>query len=112
MENKKIYEFKGRVINKHSQRVYKKKSDYYNQIFYRLQVELENNPKLKEILVFQDSKVLPEIKGSEYIDKRYLFYCSPKVVNYQIVSYKLVDWKELSNSFSERAKELENHGSK
>ncbi|KLL03694.1 MAG: hypothetical protein MRERV_35c031 [Mycoplasmataceae bacterium RV_VA103A] len=58
-------------------------------------VELEDKPDLNEILVFQDSKVLKEIKDSEYTDKRYLFYCSPKVVNYQIVSYKLLDWKEL-----------------
>lgn len=105
-QNNKLYEFKGKVIGKHSQRVYNKRSDYYNQLFYRLQVELENKPELKEILVFQGSKVWKEIKGSEYVDKRHLFYCSPKIANYQIVSYQLVDWQELT----ENSKKGKNHG--
>jgi hypothetical protein len=52
---------------------------------------------VKEILVFPGSKVWPDIQGANYHGKKYLLYCSPKVSNYQIVSYQLIDWKLLEN---------------
>jgi len=97
MENNKLYEFIGKIKGKESKKVYRKGSKYEGNVYHRLQVELENNPKWKEILVFQDSKVWSDIQEANYHGKRYLFFCSPKVSNYQIVSYQLVDWKELQN---------------
>ena len=57
MENNKLYEFIGKIKGKESKKVYRKGSKYEGNVYHRLQVELENNPKRKEILVFQDSKV-------------------------------------------------------
>jgi hypothetical protein len=95
--NNKIYEFTGQILGKHKKKVYNKRSEYYLNTYYRLQVELKNNPKLKEILVFPESKIWQNIEEAKYHGQRYLFYCSPKVSNYQIVAYQLVDWKELEN---------------
>ncbi|MEG7979206.1 MAG: hypothetical protein NY202_04910 [Mollicutes bacterium UO1] len=46
-----------RIKEKEVKKVYNKKSKYYNHTFYRLSVELENKPELKEILVFQSNEV-------------------------------------------------------
>ena len=99
------YEFTGRVIGKTKTKVYNKNSLYFNQFYYLLQVELENRKEPKEILVFQGSKKFKKVEKAEYVDKRYLFFCSPKVANYQIVSYQLVDWRELSKELDSYGKE-------
>jgi hypothetical protein len=96
-QNNKNYEFTGKITGKYNRKVYNKMSKHFRKTYFRLQVELENQKEIKEILVFQDSKRWKEIEKSQYVDRRYLFFCSPKVANYQIVSYQLVDWKELEN---------------
>ena len=79
---------------------------YYGSTYYRLNVALENSP-IDRIYVYQTylekEQVWKDILESEYIDKRYLFLCtkSRKTGNHQ-----LINWKELSNSFSERRKAL------
>ena len=110
-QNNKLYEFIGKIKGKHRKKVYSKKSDYCGNVYYRLQVELENNPKCKEILVFPENKIWQSIEETNYHGKKYLFFCSPKVSNYQIVSYQLVDWKEVNNSFSEKSKRNKKNGS-
>lgn len=97
MENNKLYEFIGKISDKEVKKVYRKGSKYEGNIYYRLQVELEKEKLDKNILVFPESKVWQDIKEANYHGKRYLFFCSPKVSNYQIVAYQLVDWKELND---------------
>jgi hypothetical protein len=55
--NNKLYEFIGKITGKEAKKVYRKGSKYEGNIYHRLQVELENQAKVKEILVFPGSKV-------------------------------------------------------
>ena len=92
------YELVGRITEKR-----KRKPSTNNQIegkkyddyFYQLNVAIENK-EVSKIFVFKSSleieKVWQNIEASEYIDKRYLFYC----YNYKGL-YRLVNWKELAN---------------
>lgn len=93
----KQHELIGKILDKGKGKVYNKKSAYYGNTYLRLAVKLENKKEVREILVFQDSKVWQEIQRVDYLGKRYIFYCSALISNYQIVSYQLVDWKELRN---------------
>ena len=93
-----IYELIGRITEKRqkkpspSNQVEGKKYDDY---FYQLKVSIENK-EVNKLFVFKNSlateKVWQDIEASEYIDKRYLFYCH----NYKGL-YRLVNWKELTN---------------
>ena len=97
MKNKKVYEFVGKVSNKFQSKVYNKKSLWYGNIYYRLWLELEKN-EFKEILAFKESlkkEIWIDIQKSYYSDKKYIFYAEPKISNYQVISYKLIDWKEI-----------------
>jgi hypothetical protein len=51
----KIHELIGKITQKTLRKVYNKKSDYYNQSLYYLNVEIENNPQINKILVFTSS---------------------------------------------------------
>ena len=83
---------------------------YKGQTYYDLVITCENKPLVKNIKAYQNKiekeKIWKDILESNYLDKRYLFYCKNYMGNYW-----LTDWKELNNSFSGRAKELKNHGS-
>lgn len=72
-----------------------KKLDEY---FYQLEITCENKPKANKVYVFKDNleseKVWKDIESSEYIDKRYLFYCQMGMYG----SYRLVNWKQLKNN--------------
>ena len=107
MNEKRIHELIGRIRDKDRDKVSTGK--WAGSYFYRLNVEIENK-EVKVIFAFKDKldleQVWKDIEQSNYIDKRYLFYCEKGSKG-----YALRNWKELLNSFSERAKELSNHGS-
>jgi len=118
----KTHEWIGKITNREKAKVYNKKSSYYGNIYYRLTLELEKETDIKEwnlngfnkpleILVFQDSPVFRDIQEANYIDKRYWFICSPLISNYRIVSYQLVNWKELPNqgNLLDKDQELKNY---
>lgn len=94
MTNKK--ELIGQITDKKLDRVKNKKSEYYNNPFYRLTVELENEGE-REILVFKEwleqEKIWEQIEQSEYIEKRFLFKIQRKPGAGQF--FRLLDWKVL-----------------
>lgn len=83
-----IYELFGQV---NSKQLKKKKN---GQPFYQLTVVLVKE-KTKKINAFTDSlkrkDIWKEIEQSNYVGKKYLFYCQ----NW-MGSYYLMDWKELT----------------
>jgi len=97
----KQHELIGKILDKEKGKVYNKKSSYYGNTYFRLSVKLENNPEWKEILVFENGlenkQIWTDIKESNYLGKKYVFYCSALVGNYRIISYQLVNWKQLEN---------------
>ena len=83
-----IYQLTGRITDKRL----KKKKD--GSPFYQLGVIITNKEQIKKINVFQDGlekeEIWTEIEETNYLDKRYLFYCK----NF-MGTYYLVNWKEL-----------------
>ena len=53
-DSKKLRELIGRVVEKKSDKVYDKKSKFYGQGDYRLEVKIENKPLVKTIFVYSD----------------------------------------------------------
>lgn len=97
MTNKRseyIYELVGRV-NEKKKRV-SKSEKYKGQTYYELLINCENKPQINKILTYstkiEQESIWKDILESNYLDKRYLFYCK----NY-MGSYQLTNWKELTN---------------
>lgn len=86
--NKKIHEFLGQVTGKFQDTLYDTKEN-----IYRLRVKLENNNSVDEFQVRKslvENSVWEKVVNSDYIDKRYLFFCD-KITS----TYRLKNWKEL-----------------
>lgn len=103
MENKqvktpKLHELVGRIQGKVKEKVYGK-SKFANTHFYRLNVQIENKEGINTIFAFKDAiekeSVWKDLEESNYIDKKYLFYCAKS-----FRGYRLINWKELRNSYS------------
>jgi len=97
MEDKKkrtnyLYEKIGR-INSKKKRTSKAYPDSY---YYQLNVNIENDTRVEKIFVFPNTlaseAVWKAIENSEYIDKRYLFFCHNNKGNYRVIN-----WKELKD---------------
>ncbi|WNE40818.1 MAG: hypothetical protein mread185_000275 [Mycoplasmataceae bacterium] len=76
---------------------------------FDLSVELTNYPEVSIIKSFRDKlknqQIWTDLNNKKFLDKKYLFYCQ----NW-MGQYRLINWKDLSKSSSEREKELKNHG--
>jgi len=77
----KLHELIGQVVNKEPRKVYNKDSKYSGNSYYRLGIVSENKTKEEPLFVYPNL-VSPEffqiIEQSQYIDKRYLFFCEKK----------------------------------
>ena len=94
MENKKIYDLIGKIKDKKLDKVYNKKSEYYGNRYWRLKVNIEDEPEIKEILAFKENlekEFWQAIEESKYIDQRYCFKVWRKPGAGQV--YQLVDWE-------------------
>ena len=54
MNNNKVYNFIGKIRDKRLEIVYNKKSEHYGNQYLRCQVIIEDEPKIKEFLVFKE----------------------------------------------------------
>lgn len=110
-KKERLYEFSVFITAKKLERVYNKKSPYYQNEFWRLWVETKNNEQVKQILVYQDflrdPAIWKAIENNHWLDRRYWMLCNRKPGAGRI--YRLVNWKELSNSFAERKELSKNH---
>ena len=92
---KKIHELIGTILNKDLKKVYDQKSSHHGSTFYRLNVSLENS-SLDRIYVFKDylekEQIWKDLNESNYIDQRYLFFCSR---SRRTGHYQLNNWKVL-----------------
>jgi len=98
-KKERLYEFSVFITAKKLERVYNKKSTYYGNQFWRLQVEIKDNDKTKEILVYKDFlkdlTIWNSIKDDSWLDKRYWMLCNRKPGSGRI--YRLINWRELNN---------------
>ena len=73
----KVHECIGKIKDKKLETVYNKKSEYHGGQYLRCQVIIEDEPKIKEFLVFKEKlekeTIWQEIEQKNYLDKRYLF---------------------------------------
>jgi hypothetical protein len=116
---RKTHELIGKVLSKDLRKSYEHQKDcpqselkagqecsevncYYGSTFWRLNVSLENSP-IERIYVYQSylekEQVWKDILESNYIDQRYLFFCSKsrKTGNYQLTNWKTLKPKEGKN---------------
>jgi len=77
----KLHELTGRIISKELRKVYDKKSPYHGNTCYKLQALIENKKKEESLFVYPNlvsKEIFQTIEQSQYLDKRYLFFCSKK----------------------------------
>jgi len=89
----KLHELTGQIINKELSKVYNKKSPYHGNICHKLTIT--NNQKSDSIFVYPNivsSLILQTIEQSQYLDKKYLFFCEKKPKR-----WVLHDWREIEN---------------
>lgn len=90
-----IYELVGKVNEKKKKTSRSEKCKGQN--FYELLINCENKPQVVRIFVYQQKLekeiIWKDVLESNYIDKRYLFYCKNYMGNYY-----LVDWKEINKN--------------
>jgi len=105
MTNKtiKLHELTGIIINKEPRKVYNKDSPYHGNNFYKLTI---TNHKNKEEFIFVypnlvSPQIFQTIQQSQYIDKKYLFFCVKKPKR-----WILHQWEELP-SFNTSSESLE-----
>jgi len=98
--NDYVYQLIGKILSK----VKRKSKKYPETYYYQLNTSVENK-EVKKIFAFlprlENEVIWKVIENSDYLDKKYLFYCK----NHQGY-YGLIDWEELPSSFTEKAKEL------
>ena len=75
----KLHELTGQITNKESNKVYHKDSPYHGNICHKLTIT--NQSKEDSIFVYPNivsSPILQSIEQSQYLDKKYLFFCEKK----------------------------------
>lgn len=94
----KLHELIGRILDKERDKSYSGK--FAGTYFYRLNVAIENKEGINTIFAFKDTiakeSLWKDLEESNYIDKRYLFYCLLKVRKGK-KCFGLVNWKEINN---------------
>ena len=99
------HELIGQIIAKEPKKVYDKKSPFYGQAYFKLKVLTVDQEKAT-FFVYPNlvtPQIFQTIEKSQYIDKRYLFFCHKKAKG-----WVLHKWEELNSlhTFSEKP---ENH---
>jgi hypothetical protein len=83
----KIHNLTGIITRKELRKVYNKESPYRGNIHYRLSVVLENDNQasqssnLTNLFIYPNvasPEIFSTIEQSQFIDKRYLFFCQKK----------------------------------
>ncbi len=77
----KLHELTGQITNKELRKVYDKKSPYRGNTCYKVQALIENKRKEESLFVYPNlvsPSIFQTIEQSQYIDKRYLFFCRKK----------------------------------
>ena len=94
----KLHELVGRIKDKERDKSYSGK--FAGKYFYRLNVAIENKEGIDTIYAFSDiiekESLWKDLEESNYIDKRYIFFCLLKVRKGK-KCFGLVNWKELKN---------------
>jgi hypothetical protein len=75
----KLHELIGQIINKEFRKVYNKDSPYYGNIIHKLTIT--NQKKENFVFVYPNivsPQILQAIEQSQYLDKRYFFFCEKK----------------------------------
>lgn len=95
MNEKKIKELVGIITEKESAKVYSQGKNQ-GKLYYRLLVKCENRPKVNTIFAFREivekESVWKDIEESNYLGKKYLFYCQQ-----WMSMFRIVNWKELKS---------------
>ena len=77
MNSPQVYELIGEIRGKTQDKVYRGKQA--GGVYYRLECQIENKDGIKEIFAFRetikDGAIWQSIQQSQYVDKRYLFFC-------------------------------------
>ncbi|CAG8665283.1 709_t:CDS:1, partial [Ambispora gerdemannii] len=77
----KLHELTGQITSKEPRKVYDKKSPYHGNTHYKLQALIENKKKEENLFVYPNlvsPAIFQTVEQSQYIDKRYLFFCTKK----------------------------------
>jgi hypothetical protein len=77
----KLHGLTGKITNKELRKVYDKKSPYHGNTYYKLQILLDNKKKEESLFIYPNlvsPTIFQNIEKSQYIDKRYLFFCHKK----------------------------------
>ena len=92
----------GKIKERKLDKVRNKKSEHYNNSFWRLTIEIENEPEIKELLVFKEwleqETIWQEIekwKLKNNWNDKYLFKVQRKPGAGQF--FRLLDWKLLDH---------------
>ncbi|WNE40578.1 MAG: hypothetical protein mread185_000035 [Mycoplasmataceae bacterium] len=100
----------GQILSKEKRKVYDKKSEFYGNDYFKLEIALENKDREKILFVYANrvsKKIFETIEQSNYIDKRYLFFCEQRKRG-----LVLNNWRELSFNFKKEENILENYEKK
>jgi hypothetical protein len=93
MNEKKIHELIGRIKDKDREKVYTGR--FAGTYYYVLNTTIENK-EVNKLFAFKDKieleSIWKDIEESNYIDKRYLFYCERRKGG-----FALKNWKELNH---------------
>jgi hypothetical protein len=77
----KLHELTGKITSKELRKVYDKKSAYHGSQNYKLQILTDNKDKEEPLFVYSNlvsPQIFQAVEKSQYIDKRYLFFCRKK----------------------------------
>ncbi|MCE8163274.1 MAG: hypothetical protein I3273_03785 [Candidatus Moeniiplasma glomeromycotorum] len=111
MANNKVYNFIGKIKEKKLETVYNKKSEHYGNQYLRCQVIIEDEPQIKELLIFKEKLekeiIWEEIEQKNYLGKKYLFKVQRRPGAGRF--FRLIDWEAITNC---SVKQIINHGKK
>jgi hypothetical protein len=107
-------ELVGVITDKKIERVRRKNSKHFGNTYWRLRVNIEDEPEIKEIVVFKEwleqESIWPEIEQwdiKKHSNKRYLFKVQRKPGAGQF--FRLIGWEEIRNYSTKQV--LNHHGS-
>lgn len=95
----KNIELFGKITAKKLDKVRNKKSEHLGNQYWRLAVELENKPEIKEILVFENyletKEIYQKLEDWNHYRQNYLFTCQRKPGAGKV--YRLINWKQIKH---------------
>ena len=88
----KLQEFTGWIVDKEKKKVYDKTGEWYGNPYFKLTVIKEKDRQKLILFVYSNlvsPKIFQTIEQSQYVDKRYLFFCEKKTRG-----FLLHNWQE------------------